>query len=334
MTEITTAQKTKAADYLKEFSSQSVEKWINPLINRVIFTHSVPEVDFLDKIYEDFLVAHELKSVKEKSAYSESAVILANAEAVINNKFELKNLKHESGVNALVKGATISFHPKLTVVYGKNGSGKSGFVRILKGVSASRTQEDIWQNINNSIKKNECQVKIMFNDGVDKTFTWNGQGGLVPFSRMGVFDGKCIPIYLTKGLNFSYQPYGFELFQLTSNALNDLQQRLSDQIQKTEENKPPIEDIFNDQTVIGKFIQNMTPSTKIEDLDKLPKWDQKNEQALVANIKESKGLINLDQQSEILQTRLQKITSLQEHLEEIQTETSAASIRTYLRLIK
>ncbi|MFA6397501.1 MAG: AAA family ATPase [Candidatus Paceibacterota bacterium] len=237
-------------------------------------------------------------------------------------------------MNALVKGATLSFHSRLTVIYGKNGSGKSGFVRILKRISASRTQEDIWQNINNSKKKNECKVKIVFNNGTDRTVMWDGHNTLTPFNRMSIFDGECIPIYLTEGLDFSYQPYGFELFQSASRALTGLQQRMTNHIQKAEDDKPPLEGIFNSGTTIGKFINSIGPSTKVADLNKLPQWGQSAKEALLANIKESKSLQNMDLQFENLQTRLQKVTALQEKLEEIKTETSPASVRTYLQLIK
>lgn len=326
--------KTKADDYLKEFSINNKEKWISLLIDRIVITRSIPSDTFLSSVFDDFCIEYKLKDVKEKDVKKELPFISIIKKISSSNEFELKSLVHESGVNALMKGATISFHPKLTVIYGKNGSGKSGFVRILKRISASRTQEDIWQNINNSNKKNECSIKITFNNGTDHNFSWNGQGSIAPFNRMSIFDGKCIPIYLTKGLDFSYQPYGFELFQMVSSALVSLQQRLSSQIQQKEEDKPSFEDVFNNQTIIGQFVDSMDSSTKIKDLDELPQWDQKAKQALLANIKESKGLQNLDQQFEILQTRLDKVITLVEKLKEIQTETSGASIRTYIQLIK
>jgi ABC-type lipoprotein export system ATPase subunit len=334
MSEITPISKTKADDYLKELSNQNKGGWLSPLVDHIIAKRSMPDDSFLKTTYENFLTEHKLTNAEEVTTEIEPSIIQSTRSIPITKVFKLKNLTHKSGVNALLTGASISFHPNLTVVYGKNGSGKSGFVRILKKISASRTKEDIWQNINNSRKKNECDVKITFNDGTDRSLSWNGQENISPFNQMSIFDGKCIPIYLTKGLDFSYQPYGFELFQLSSDSLINLQQQLSESIQEAEEDRSPLEDVFNGQTTIGKFVNGITPLTKVEELDNLPRWDQKAQQALTANLKKSKGLQSLDQQFEILQTRLQKVTTLQEKLEEIQTETSASSIRTYLQLIK
>ena len=257
MTENDSILKSKADDYLQEFSVQTKEKWISLLIDHIITTRSIPSDIFLDKIYEEFCVIYKLKDLKENKSQVELLPTRIIKDLTVNDKFELKSLIHENGVNALLDGASISFHPKLTVIYGKNGSGKSGFVRILKKVSGSRTQEDIWQNINNSTKKNDCCVKISFNSGTDKIYSWNGQSNISPFNRMSIFDGKCIPIYLTKGLDFSYQPYGFELFQILSSSLVVLHQKLTDEIRQREEDKPSIHNIFDSQTTIGKFIENI-----------------------------------------------------------------------------
>ena len=51
----------------------------------------------------------------------------------------LKGIANVDGVNRLMPKASLTFCPKsLTVIYGKNGSGKSGFVRILR--TACRTR--------------------------------------------------------------------------------------------------------------------------------------------------------------------------------------------------
>ncbi|MEX5385621.1 DNA repair protein, partial [Cronobacter muytjensii] len=53
-----------------------------------------------------------------------------------------------SNVNALVPGQRLSFgRTGMTVVYGDNGSGKSGYARLIKRVVRARHQEDILPNI-------------------------------------------------------------------------------------------------------------------------------------------------------------------------------------------
>jgi len=151
---------------------------------------------------------------------------------------------------------------------------------------------------------------------------------------MAVFDGKCIPIYLNKSLGFSYQPYGFELFQALSNSLQGLQERLAADIRSAENEKPLIDDIFNEETSIGKFVAGITAATKLEDLNRLPAWDAKAQKAFADKIKERKGLQNLDQQSELLHTRQQKLKALEDALGQVQSDLSTQNIRAYFGLVQ
>lgn len=331
---LTPSKKLKADDYLQELANQCGEEWLKSLIGRILLSRSVPDEIFLDDTYKQFLTAYKLRDQKPGEAEPASLLVPVTKVATANS-FSLKSLRHESGVNALERGATIPFHPKLTVVYGKNGSGKSGFVRILKRIAGSRTQEEVWQNVHTERSQNHCNAKITYTSGAsDVVCQWNGESKLPPFDQMAVFDGKCIPIYLNRSLDFSYQPYGFELFQALSASLQRLQELLAGDIQSASSDKPPVEDLFNAQTSIGKFVAVINATTKPEDLNKLPIWDTKAQKALAEKVKERRGLQNLDQQSELLRNRHQKLKALEDAVVQIQSDLSAPNIRLYFGLVK
>lgn len=327
-----TPKRLSADDYLQELQDQSREVWLKSLIGTVLSSRAAPGEVFLDSVYAQFLIEHKLrgKPPQKSEHLSQPKPVQKSVSAIGIN---LKRLQHENGVNALELGAAIPFHKKLTVVYGKNGSGKSGFVRILKRAAGSRTQEDIWQNIRESKSQNRCQAKIQYADiNGDAACQWNGQSGLAPLDQISVFDGKCVPVYLNKSLGFSYQPYGFELFQALSSSLQGLNQRLAASIEDVERKKPLLDDIFNEETSIGKFVGGITATTNLKDLNLLPAWNTKAQKALAEKTKRRKSLQNLDQDTELLQTRLQKIAILEEALAKVQSELSAQTIKTYFGL--
>lgn len=331
---ITSSLKMKADDYIQELANQTSEEWLKLLIGRILLLRAVPDKAFLDEIYKQFILAHRL-SEKEPGINASSVKSISAQEREAVRGYILKCLQHENGVNALEPDATIPFHHKLTVIYGKNGSGKSGFVRILKRVAGSRTQEDVWQNVHNVKSQNRCRAKITYkSDDKDTTYQWNGDNKVSPFDQMAIFDGKCIPIYLNKSLNFSYQPYGFELFQDLSNSVKGLQERLAADIQTAENDKPIIDDIFNEETSIGTFVAKITSVTKLDELNKLPTWNQKTKKDLVDKRKKSAELQYLDQQAELLRTRHQKIKALEDALIQVQSDLSTQSINAYYGLIK
>src|SRR6185295_6568329 len=59
----------------------------------------------------------------------------------------LISIFHHRGVNALAEDQTLKFGLGLTVVYGDNGAGKTGYIRILKGACRARGQEKILGNV-------------------------------------------------------------------------------------------------------------------------------------------------------------------------------------------
>src|SRR5271166_4283476 len=50
----------------------------------------------------------------------------------------LVSIFHHRGVNALSEDLTLKFGPNLTVVYGDNAAGKTGYIRILKNACRAR----------------------------------------------------------------------------------------------------------------------------------------------------------------------------------------------------
>jgi ABC-type lipoprotein export system ATPase subunit len=331
---IPTPKKLKADDYLQDLSNQDSREWLKSLIAKIVTSRRIPDESFLARVYEQFLIEHNLKEQKLGESQSPLPSAVVQAAAAIS-EFALKSLHHESGVNALERGATITFHPKLTVVYGKNGSGKSGFVRILKRVAGSRTQEDVWQNLHTSKTQNQCKATIHYaNGGKDATYPWKGESKIGPFTEISVFDGKCVPVYLNRSLNFSYQPLGFDLFAALSGALQRLQQSLTNDIKRAEIEKPQIEDYFSEKTPVGKFVRGISAATKLEDLGRMPSWDAKAKKDLADKTKERKGLNNLDQQAEVLQTRQQKLEALEDALTQVQTDLSAQHIKVYFDLVR
>ncbi len=67
--------------------------------------------------------------------------------SVANAPVSLESIFHHRGVNALAEGQTLRFAPNLTVVYGDNATGKTGYIRILKSACRARGQEKILGNV-------------------------------------------------------------------------------------------------------------------------------------------------------------------------------------------
>lgn len=320
--------RNKPEDYLRELISGD-GSWRDKLVELVLAVRRCPSKAQLDQVFGLFMAEHHVPGYDRKVP-----VIPAVSEGpTTRTSFSLTELKDVKGVNALKDGANLNFHPKLTVIYGRNGSGKSGFVRILKRLAGSKTQEEIWQNLRKGRSKNRCEACVVYAATKPMSFDWKGESLVSPFRDMGIFDGKSVSVHLTKSLEFSYQPIGFELFEALSDAYRGLSERLVAETRRKEVELPQL-DFGTSGTRVAKFLAGVNDRTSAEQLADASKWNDALEASLEQLIKEKAGLQNLGGQREVLVTRRRKLEAVDTILDNIETELSATTLRSYSQLAK
>lgn len=111
------------------------------------------------------------------------------------------------GVNAIRPGAYLPFGTgSLTVIYGQNGSGKSGFARLLKQLCGSRSRDEIRPNVFSDEEhacRAQCRITI---DGNSRDINWHP--GVEPHAMLKyaqVFDSKAATQYMGR-TESSYEP--------------------------------------------------------------------------------------------------------------------------------
>jgi energy-coupling factor transporter ATP-binding protein EcfA2 len=189
--------------------------------------------------------------------------------------YAMKNLSH---VNAIAVNQRVPFGPTgLTVIYGDNGSGKSGYSRVLKRACRARDQmEAIHPNANlpaNEVGTPTATFEITV-DGVTKDVVWV-QGAPAPaeLSSFAVFDTRCARAYLDSEDDFAYVPYGLDVFE----ALVKVCQRLK--VLVDEEHKQSAIDLvaFNHlhgETAVGKLVSALSAKTNLAQIEALATLDE------------------------------------------------------------
>ncbi len=77
----------------------------------------------------------------------------------------LKTIKEIENVNALAKGQSIELSKNLTIVYGGNGTGKSGYIRLLNNAFNSRGDKQILKNVFGDLKEGSPKCSFHFQSG-------------------------------------------------------------------------------------------------------------------------------------------------------------------------
>ena len=129
----------------------------------------------------------------------------------------LKGISNIAGVNRLVANASLAFCPKaLTIVYGRNGSGKSGFVRILRTACRTRIESAATLKVLADVYgdgKGALSADIMIDAGAgDVPIAWSpGMPAAPQLGQVAVFDTASAQLYVDGGNKIRYLPFGLAL---------------------------------------------------------------------------------------------------------------------------
>ncbi|HEY0715062.1 MAG TPA: hypothetical protein VGF45_20440, partial [Polyangia bacterium] len=116
-------------------------------------------------------------------------------------------------VNALASEQTLEFAADgLTVVYGDNASGKSGYARIVKAMVRARHREEVRSDIFNDKPPRAPAATIVAEvGGRSHEFTWPETAPSF-LASVGFYDEACGDKYLTTDTEISYRPAPLMLF--------------------------------------------------------------------------------------------------------------------------
>ncbi len=182
----------------------------------------------------------------------------------------MKNLRH---VNAIAENQRLPFGSNgLSVIYGDNGSGKSGYSRVLKRACRARDQmEAIHPNANLPAGKSaiaEAVFEIAI-DGIAQDVCWiNGKTAPPELSSLAIFDSHCARAYLDKENDFSYVPYGLDVFEGLAKVFRRLKALIETEHAQTAADLTAFAPLQGD-TVVGKLITNLSAKTAANQIDVL-----------------------------------------------------------------
>ena len=218
---------------------------------------------------------------------------LASGDAVI-----LLTLRNLENVNQIPSNHVLSFSETgMTVIYGGNGTGKSGYARVMKRACRARDQsESIHPNANDpkAAKKEptaKFDVKV---GGTIHELKWSRDAVASDLlSSVSVFDSKCARSYITAEQDVAYLPYGLDIVEnLANQVLPKLSETLESEIKGIDVSKLPFEHLLGD-TEAGRIIASLSvksDASTITSLGTLTEDDTKKITSLEAALKEGNPL--------------------------------------------
>jgi ABC-type Na+ transport system ATPase subunit NatA len=214
-----------------------------------------------------------------------------------NGSIRLRKLSNLCNINALVPNQTLEFNDQLTVIFGSNGSGKSGYARVIASAAFTRGDKQVLHDITKPIEVND---RLSATIGLDI----EGEPVNIPYEignvcpemrSFYVFDSTSVRAHLTHSNPMSFSPAGLEyltrLVEMTDGVRRHLQLRID---QLTYDN-PFLINFTGGKTVVSELINSLSANTDVEAIkilgkiseeekDQIHEFDLKIAQLISANI--------------------------------------------------
>lgn len=251
---------------VKKFAN-GLPYWAKYLAEKILSGNAISNND-IDTSYSFLLEELKLKEKTEKPEIE----INYNSASTGNHKSDLllTKLENVEGVNALSENQTIDFSSKLTIIYGTNGSGKSGYVRLLKKAFYSKAEEDILPNVHLESGHKIVNAKFTFKSNKTDIPLFYSQKDNAEFEQFAVFDGKGIFKQLAERNEFEFRPAGLSFFAEYTNAVIRVEQKLNSDIatKNSGNTADDLSALFDRESEIKTIVQNLNAQTNIDDLKK------------------------------------------------------------------
>lgn len=197
-------------------------------------------------------------------------------------RLTLERISDVVGVNAMMPKEPLTFGSQLSVVYGENGSGKSGYVRILRQFGRARFVAPIRQNVFGAPL--EPKARIGYVVGSDTRFyDWTGatNASCAPdeLKNVHVFDSDCAKNYLSKKNELFFKPKPLEVLGQLSKACDAAREEA---VARNPAGIPWRSAVPEDVKVVPRIVA-VVKARRLqtdEQLDDLLAWDEKAQNRL------------------------------------------------------
>jgi energy-coupling factor transporter ATP-binding protein EcfA2 len=229
-------------------------------------------------------------------------------------EIQLTAIRDLRGVNALAPGKTLPLSSSgLTVIYGDNGAGKSGYSRVLKQACRARDRsEKIRGNVYVHPVLHE-QPTAKFDaliDGATAELTWtDGHPSPIELSSIAIFDSRCARAYVDNHGDFAYVPYGLDILEGLAKVCTKLKDRALRDQAASRPNVDAFTKLTQTATEAGRLVASLSAKTRKEEIERLATLSE-DDVALIASLTQTLGEADPKKKAAEIRARALRIEGL------------------------
>lgn len=195
----------------------------------------------------------------------------------------LESISNVIGVNQLAIGQTLQFETNgLTIVYGPNGTGKSGYTRILKKACRSRHAGNIMPDVYSPAPTGNAtaDLNISHSSGSTELISWEDDGHAAEsLSAITVFDRDSASVHVQKKNEVWFRPFGLDIPDDLAGVCQELKARLTSEkeVLERQRNAAFTNPIWSNRSSIGKTLSALKHDTDLTSITPVEKFFEVDE---------------------------------------------------------
>ena len=264
--------------------------WQRDALRRIALSHELVDEDIST-------ILSNLKNSKGLSVNSNSELQLLEKSHLQSDAQEARlsvlcSVSHIKNTNHLAPDQTLKFAiDGITLIYGQNGSGKSGYCRILKkicrAIIVDHIHPDVFESYSNASA--EARIRYQFKDATNvEEFTWrDGEDTPSDVAHISVFDSSNTRLYVDRRNRIDYLPYEVELLKRFAQLFTTLRSKLKEEIVEVETRlRMDLSVGYSPNTRVSKLVNRLTQQTPltelptISELKEVAEWTDRSAQEL------------------------------------------------------
>jgi energy-coupling factor transporter ATP-binding protein EcfA2 len=333
----------------KSTPGESIETWLaaKPFWEQYVWKLNLEKDLLTDEDIEQcytYLSEHlgliEQLTVKKPAISFKNEILTISEPSTGSDKVTLVEVKDFVDVNAISDDCSIKMGSNLTLIYGGNGSGKSGVGRLLCNACFSRGEREILPNVrttSNGDATASATFVVQDDAGSMTEVEYSLGANIDELKRFAVFDAESVLIHLDQTNNVNFTPAQIKVFDKVAETISKLEEKLTNE-RNARKKDNPFQTMFldGDTSATAVFCKGITAATKSADLLKHANFDTRTDGRTIIDLQkqiDEKRKLDIPKKKKQLAVERQNLAALKATLQGVIDRFTTANEREANQLV-